>query len=295
MRPFNIIGHCSVQLWHALVYSPLARQRVGILIQRPALSLSPWASDALHRFVCLCRYLQDPCHVARFQQLCGVRGRFLKNSRERRDKRCLRGAMRGRWRFCTRISGPKAEKKFKCCWRCWNRTNVPLTDASGQDAEEGLQRHSEATPQELIDWDVGQEFIIENRLLFYLIHRRYRAWKTRCSSSCSSPSWCGTSTPMWAGSWSWCGAWVLFLGQSTKDVVRWTRPASPPCGQSGGFLQHRVQHALHTCHDRHRAGPSVCSCSRAAGGRYDALCQLLHTHNQSIILPTWRLVPSWPY
>lgn len=75
--------------------------------------------------------------------------------------------------------------------------------------------------------DVGQEFIIENRLLFYLftvgtelgnemffiVFFPFVMWNI-------DPYVSRQLIVVWA--------WVLFLGQSTKDVVRWTRPASPP-------------------------------------------------------------------
>lgn len=75
--------------------------------------------------------------------------------------------------------------------------------------------------------DVGQEFIIENKFLFYLftfgtelgnemffiIFFPFLMWNVDAYVS-------RQIIVVWV--------LVLFLGQSTKDLVRWTRPASPP-------------------------------------------------------------------
>ncbi|KAK6295330.1 sphingosine-1-phosphate phosphatase 1 [Coregonus clupeaformis] len=75
--------------------------------------------------------------------------------------------------------------------------------------------------------DVGQEFIIHNKFLFYLftfgselgnemfflVFFPFLIWNVDAFVS-------RRILVVWI--------WNLFLGQSTKDIVRWTRPASPP-------------------------------------------------------------------
>ena len=75
--------------------------------------------------------------------------------------------------------------------------------------------------------DVGQEFIIENKFLFYLftvgtelgnemffiVFFPFLMWNVDAYVS-------RQVIVVWV--------WVLFFGQSTKDLVGWTRPASPP-------------------------------------------------------------------
>uniref|UniRef100_A0A4W5KUV1 Sphingosine-1-phosphate phosphatase 1a n=1 Tax=Hucho hucho TaxID=62062 RepID=A0A4W5KUV1_9TELE len=75
--------------------------------------------------------------------------------------------------------------------------------------------------------DVGQEFIIQNKFLFYLftfgselgnemffiVFFPFLIWNVDAFVS-------RRILVVWI--------WNLFLGQSTKDIVRWTRPASPP-------------------------------------------------------------------
>lgn len=75
--------------------------------------------------------------------------------------------------------------------------------------------------------DIGQEFIIESRFLFYLftmgtelgnemffiVFFPFLMWNV--------DAWVSRQViVVWV--------WVLFFGQTTKDLVRWTRPASPP-------------------------------------------------------------------
>lgn len=200
------------------------------------------ASDAVKTFVCLCRYLQDPCHVAKFQQLCGVRGTFTKKTTESEAKQSVNGACAGQCQDSA-AGGDKTHghpgqklrkslndgniKQDECSGdfdKISNRTKDAGSDvASAKNFKETvkpLRRNS-------LTGDVGQEFIIENKLLFYLftigtelgnemffiIFFPFLMWNV-------DPYVSRSLIVVWA--------WVLFLGQSTKDLIRWTRPASPP-------------------------------------------------------------------
>lgn len=184
------------------------------------------ASDVLHRFVCLCRYLQDPCHVARFQKLCGVRGTFAKKAVDNDDKLSVNGACAGQCQGAREASGDSADRLPG--QRLRKSLNVEQdecvhngpSDSDPKGTVKPLRKNS-------LTGDVGQEFIIENKFLFYLftigtelgnemffiVFFPFLMWNV-------DPYVSRQLIVVWA--------WVLFLGQSTKDVVRWTRPASPP-------------------------------------------------------------------
>ncbi len=251
------------------------------------------ASDALHRFVCLCRYLQDPCHVARFQQLCGVRGTFPKKTAESDE---TNGACAGQCAAggdsAHRFPGQKLRKSLNAVEDV-EQDECSVNGPSGQDAERDSKGTVKPLRRNSLTGDVGQEFIIENRLLFYLftvgtelgnemffiVFFSFLMWNV-------DPYVSRQLIVVWA--------WVLFLGQSTKDVVRWTRPASPPVVKVEVF--YNTEYSMPSTHAMTGTALPFClfllTCSR-----WQVWCtlQLLHAHNQSIILPTWRLVPSWQY
>ncbi|KAM9435392.1 sphingosine-1-phosphate phosphatase 1 [Clarias gariepinus] len=173
------------------------------------------ATGVFGRFVCLCRYLQDPCHVARFQQLCGVRGTFSRRSA---------------------APGKERERDVSPNGACVERVNrerdsdgVHANHEPSASSPEHLDAKGRVKPlrkNSLTD-DVGQEFIIENKFLFYLftmgtelgnemffiVFFPFLMWNVDAYVS-------RQVIVVWV--------WVLFFGQTTKDLVRWTRPASPP-------------------------------------------------------------------
>ncbi|XP_026147032.1 sphingosine-1-phosphate phosphatase 1-like [Carassius auratus] len=188
------------------------------------------ASDALHRFVCLCRYLQDPCHVARFQQFCGVRGTFPKKQAESGETLGVNGACVGQ---CAAggdsahgLPGQRLRKSLNAVENV-EEDECSVHRPSGQDTERDSKGKVKPLRRNSLTGDVGQEFIIENRFLFYLftvgtelgnemffiLFFPFLMWNV-------DPYVSRQLIVVWA--------WVLFLGQSTKDLVRWTRPASPP-------------------------------------------------------------------
>lgn len=206
-------------------------------------------SDAVKRFVCLCRHLQDPCHVAKFQQLCGVRGTFTKKTTESEAKLSVNGACAGQCqeeraagedttqglpRQRLRKSLNDSNIKQDECSGDLNRPTIATSNRTeGQDAgsdvasEKGFKETVKPLRRNSLTGDVGQEFIIENKFLFYLftigtelgnemffiVFFPFLMWNV-------DPYVSRSLIVVWA--------WVLFLGQSTKDLIRWTRPPSPP-------------------------------------------------------------------
>ncbi|XP_051955243.1 sphingosine-1-phosphate phosphatase 1-like [Xyrauchen texanus] len=213
------------------------------------------ASDVVKRLICICRYLQDPCHVAKFQQLCGVRGTFTKKTAETVEseaKRSVNGARAGqRQRDCAAGGDNAQVHPSQRLGKSLNAGNVKQDDfsgdllngpmTSGSDRTEGQHGGSEVAGasekgsrdrvkplrRNSLTGDVGQEFIIENKFLFclftigtelgnemfFIVFFPFLMWNV-------DPYVSRQLIVVWA--------WVLFLGQSTKDLVRWTRPASPP-------------------------------------------------------------------
>ncbi|XP_026800278.3 sphingosine-1-phosphate phosphatase 1 [Pangasianodon hypophthalmus] len=188
------------------------------------------ATGLFTRFVCLCRYLQDPCHVARFQQLCGVRGTFSRRSAAAAEKESGRDASPNG--ACVKRCDADQERDTEArkCLRQHDPVNgesqeVPV-NSPGAEKLDSKGRVKPLRKNSLTD-DVGQEFIIENKFLFYLftmgtelgnemffiVFFPFLMWNVdACVSRQVIVVW----------------VWVLFFGQTTKDLVRWTRPASPP-------------------------------------------------------------------
>ncbi|KAG7249579.1 hypothetical protein CRUP_020197, partial [Coryphaenoides rupestris] len=171
----------------------------------------------LARFISLCNYLQDPCLVAKFQKLCGVKATFPATSESElsRDDANAKD-----------VDATGNQSRDSC--RNGSAAAVLLRSREAE-ADADLARAKPLRKNSLTG-DVGKEFIGRNRVLFYLftfgtelgnemffiVRRLIIVW-----------------------------AWNLFIGQSTKDLVRWSRPASPPVVKVEVFLQLRVQHAVH--------------------------------------------------
>ncbi|KAA0708729.1 Sphingosine-1-phosphate phosphatase 1 [Triplophysa tibetana] len=205
------------------------------------------ASDAVKRFVSLCRYLQDPCHVAKFQQFCGVRGTFTKKTTESEANLSVNGACAGQFQEDGASAGDKTQglpgqrlrkslndgniKQDECSGDL-NKDTISTsnrTKDAGSDvaSDKGFKETVKPLRRNSLTGDGGQEFIIENKFLFYLftigtelgnemffiVFFSFLMWNV-------DPYVSRSLIVVWA--------WVLFLGQSTKDLIRWTRPASPP-------------------------------------------------------------------
>lgn len=183
------------------------------------------ANVFLKTFVQMCNYLQDPRHVARFQHLCGIKGTFpdraTKPDSGRSEPDC--GGLRRRQvsvgngaagdAAAPQVNGMQGDSTV--------RPGAP-SDTADSDTTRAkpLRRNS-------LTGDVGQEFLVHNKFLFYLftfgtelgnemffiIFFPFLFWNIDALVS-------RRLIVVWA--------WNLFLGQSTKDMVRWSRPASPP-------------------------------------------------------------------
>ncbi|XP_051503328.1 sphingosine-1-phosphate phosphatase 1-like [Myxocyprinus asiaticus] len=201
------------------------------------------ASGLKERFLRLTRYLQDPEHVARFQRLCGVRGTDMRDKAYNgatfiRHGDVQNGGGDGLRRRTTEseINGQKCKNGVA------NGTAVlaPGTGngqhsgrAPGEHMEDGSElndaRRTTVKPlrRNSLTEDVGQEFLIENKFLFYLftlgtelgnelfyiMFFPFFMWNVDAYVS-------RRLVVVWV--------WVMYLGQCTKDVIRCPRPASPP-------------------------------------------------------------------
>lgn len=185
------------------------------------------ANDFVKTFVQMCKYLQEPCHVARFQNFCGVKGTFpVKTSKP--------------------DSGQPEQDSTGLRKRVQQSSEISVGNGATGDATgaqvNGMQGDNAAAPggasdpdtarakplrRNSLTGDVGQEFLIHNKFLFYLftfgtelgnemffiIFFPFVFWNIDALVS-------RRLIVVWA--------WNLFVGQSTKDMVRWSRPASPP-------------------------------------------------------------------
>uniref|UniRef100_A0A8C6SBJ2 Sphingosine-1-phosphate phosphatase 1 n=1 Tax=Neogobius melanostomus TaxID=47308 RepID=A0A8C6SBJ2_9GOBI len=165
-------------------------------------------------------YLQDPYLVARFQHVCGIRGTF--SPAEECERSGESGCFRGRGR------GDAHERFTRASQEIYNYKCV---GKSGEDGEKltqnGAASLGKPRRKNSLTGDAGQEFIIGNRFLFYLftfgtelgnelfylIFFPFVMWNV--------DALVGRRIIMvWA--------WVMYLGQCTKDLLGWSRPASPP-------------------------------------------------------------------
>lgn len=187
------------------------------------------AGNFVKNFVHMCNYLQDPCHVARFQKLCGVKGSFpvkatkLDDGQSEADfpglrKRVQHGVGNGAIgdAAAPQINGMQGD----------NTIRPDGTPAAAANVDPDTVRSKPLRKNSLTE-DMGQEFLIHNRFLFYLftfgtelgnemffiVFFPFLFWNIDALVS-------RRLIIVWA--------WNLFVGQSTKDMVRWSRPASPP-------------------------------------------------------------------
>ncbi|XP_056867721.1 sphingosine-1-phosphate phosphatase 1 isoform X2 [Takifugu flavidus] len=100
------------------------------------------------------------------------------------------------------------------------RTRTGVADPPGSSTVKPRRKNS-------LTGDAGQEFVIENRFLyylfsfgtelgnelFYIIFFPFLTWNLEAFVS-------RRLVMVWV--------WVMYLGQCTKDVIGWSRPASPP-------------------------------------------------------------------
>lgn len=191
------------------------------------------ATDFVKNFVQMCNYLQDPRHVARFQNICGVKGTFPVKPTDSGEsapdcpgvrKRVQQGGQSSDVSVVNGAAGDaNAAQVNGMQGDITTRPDGP-SDAANVDPDtvraKPLRKNS-------LTGDVGQEFLIHNKFLFYLftfgtelgnemffiVFFPFLFWNIDALVS-------RRLIVVWA--------WNLFVGQSTKDMVRWSRPASPP-------------------------------------------------------------------
>lgn len=209
-------------------------------------------------------YLQDPHLVARFQHMCGVHGTFSgpasgSNGAQRVDlrnsgARCrhVRGGTESAESPPEGAGEPEVRKRSSDSnlaedhgetygFRPQNGSAGCAVSAGGEGgslwgATEGSRSGVAAPPgsstvkplrKNSLTGDAGQEFVIENRFLYYLFtfgtelgnelfyitFFPFLTWNVDAFVS-------RRLVMVWV--------WVMYLGQCTKDLIGWSRPASPP-------------------------------------------------------------------
>ncbi|XP_075470988.1 sphingosine-1-phosphate phosphatase 1 [Ascaphus truei] len=162
----------------------------------------------------LCHYLQDPGKVARFQRHCGVLSSGSPGLQLNGDcGNTYPGQDAG-----NRGAGDGPRHRARQPNGTGNGTAPALP---GEEKRKVQQRRNSLTGE------TGQEFHVTNPFLYYLF-----SFGTELGNELFYISF----FPFWI--WNvdayvgrrlfvvW--VWVMYLGQCTKDLIRWPRPASPP-------------------------------------------------------------------
>ncbi|OCT68478.1 hypothetical protein XELAEV_18039780mg [Xenopus laevis] len=155
----------------------------------------------------LCDYLQDPWKVARFQRLCGVEAAYFPSSSSSEAQ--PNGAVSSEAQ--QQDAGPRHRNKD--CQA--NGTAHP------PDCKKKPQRRNSLTGE------VGQEFIIRNRFLYFLFCLATELGNELFYIS-FFPLCIWNVDPVVGRKVIVIWVWVMYLGQCTKDLIRWPRPPSPP-------------------------------------------------------------------
>lgn len=197
----------------------------------------------------LFQYLQDPYLVARFQRFCGVRGSF--SGAEKRDSsgesdrgQALSngtslhhrpGESHGEKNKSAGVFGAGEEDTHQSISQEIHKRFQPANVSGGKLTQNGAAIPGGETPgsavkplrKNSLTGDAGQEFIIENRFLFYLF-----TFGTELGNELFYitffPFVMWNIDAMVARRIIMVWAWVMYLGQCTKDLLGWSRPASPP-------------------------------------------------------------------
>ncbi|XP_074548987.1 sphingosine-1-phosphate phosphatase 1 [Halichoeres trimaculatus] len=218
-----------------------------------------------NRYVELFRYLQDPHLVARFQQICGVRGTFSRTVGNRTHSHsngtCHHHIPAGSESGSEADMGAGEGEKVETAAGGVRRRVIPgeesesalqngaavcAAPAGGEtgtvggngpdcsqerEPEKGTRGSGSGTVKPLrknsLTGDAGQEFLIENRFLYYMF---------TFGTELGNELFYITFFPfvMWnmdafvSRRLIMVWVWVMYLGQCTKDVIGWSRPASPP-------------------------------------------------------------------
>ncbi|KAF3849840.1 hypothetical protein F7725_019559 [Dissostichus mawsoni] len=165
-------------------------------------------------------FVQIPPPCSEFQKVCGVKGTFpVKPSEpDRGESEPESPGLRKRGPDSSVVNGAAGDAK-----------GMQSDITAGPEAPSVDPDTTRAKPlrKNSLTGDVGQEFLIHNKFLFYLftfgtelgnemffiVFFPFLFWNIDALVS-------RRLIVVWA--------WNLFVGQSTKDMVRWSRPASPP-------------------------------------------------------------------
>ncbi|XP_037652704.1 sphingosine-1-phosphate phosphatase 1 [Sebastes umbrosus] len=215
------------------------------------------------RLVELYHYLQDPHLVARFQRFCGVHGTFTRTSSSTGSSKDAdrthshnNGAQHphltgenesenigaGEGEKTVRKRGTESKHRGEESENpSQNGALVSAATAGGEtfgtgrnsknqpDSDPGLPQSSTVKPlrKNSLTGDAGQEFLIQNRFLYYMF---------TFGTELGNELFYITFFPfiMWnidafvSRRLIMVWVWVMYMGQCTKDVIGWSRPASPP-------------------------------------------------------------------
>ncbi|XP_034531103.1 sphingosine-1-phosphate phosphatase 1 [Notolabrus celidotus] len=203
------------------------------------------------RFMELFQYLQDPHLVARFQEVCGVHGTFSRSREPDRTHSHNNGACHHHIPGGSesedpadmgagegeKVTGGDVRKRITGSSAVQNGAAVSASTAGGETVAVGGQTGPDSgTPatstvkplrKNSLTGDAGQEFLIENRFLYYMF---------TFGTELGNELFYITFFPfiMWnmdafvSRRLIMVWVWVMYLGQCTKDVMGWSRPASPP-------------------------------------------------------------------
>ncbi|TRZ01158.1 hypothetical protein DNTS_002838, partial [Danionella cerebrum] len=181
------------------------------------------------RFVRFMQYLEDPQHVARFQWLCGVRGTDPQGTLGNRESGTRGEEFQNEGGDASHVTTRRRMDTEK-------RNNGLANGAVGENvtgrAEDDGENDAPCSAvkplrRNSLTGDIGQEFIIENKFLFYMFTLGtelgnelfyisffpFLMWNVDAFVS-------RRLVVVWV--------WVMYLGQCTKDLIRCPRPSSPP-------------------------------------------------------------------
>ncbi|KAG2457383.1 SGPP1 phosphatase, partial [Polypterus senegalus] len=176
--------------------------------------------ELVSQLVRLLRDLQDPHKVARFQQLCGVRGSFA-GQPSLSNGSCPRQPHQERTDEADGLRGRIVESHSPQVNGTDRETSAIRQEDSSDLAKQKPRRRNSLTGEG------GQEFVIDNAFLYYLF---------TFGTELGNELFYITFFPFFM--WNidayvsrrliviW--VWVMYLGQCTKDIIRWSRPPSPP-------------------------------------------------------------------
>ncbi|KAL6096077.1 sgpp1 [Pungitius sinensis] len=192
------------------------------------------ANDFVEKFVRLCNHLQHPRHVARFQYVCGVKGTFpvkptksdggdSETEHPGLRKRVQQGGPGSDVPAGNGATGDATSPQVN-----WSPGDVTPDGSSAAAADvEPVTTRAKPLRRNSLTGDVGQEFLIQNKFLFYLF-----TFGTELGNEmffiAFFPFLFWNIDALVSRRLIVVWAWNLFVGQSTKDMVRWSRPASPP-------------------------------------------------------------------